>query len=121
MSEETKLTHWKKLTNPDYIGSHDFQPNQEFTLTIDRVEKGKVKNNRGKEEDCIICRFKEAKKPMILNKTNMKIITKNTGTPYIEQWGGHKVTLYVTQTEAFREIVDCVRIRLNTNTNGTTN
>jgi len=37
MTQEKKLTHWKTLTNPDYIGAYDFQPKEERTLTIKSV------------------------------------------------------------------------------------
>ena len=30
-------THWKKLTNPDYLGAYAFEPKQEFIATIKYV------------------------------------------------------------------------------------
>lgn len=111
---QTPVTHWKKLTDPNYIGSHDFQPGQELTVTIESIIKEKVElfNGRTNEiKDCVICRFKGAKKPMILNKENMKLITKVTGTPYIEQWVGKSVVLHVVPVRAFGETVDAVRVK----------
>ena len=108
------LTHWKKLTNPNYIGSHDFQPNQELQVEIEKVSQERIELFNGKkheEKDTILARFKGAKKPMILNKENMKIITKCLGTPYIEEWSGKKITLHVTKVSAFGEIVDAVRVK----------
>ncbi len=112
MSEN--LTHWKKLTNPNYIGSHDFQPNQELQVEIEKVSQERIELFNGKkleEKDTILARFKGAKKPMILNKENMKIITKCLGTPYIEEWAGKRITLHVTKVSAFGEIVDAVRVK----------
>jgi len=51
------VTHWKKLTNPNYIGAHDFQPNQELTITIESVGNEMVKNMDGKDESCIVARI----------------------------------------------------------------
>ena len=70
-----------------------------------------VKNMDGKDESCIVARIKGAKKPLILNKINCKLITKVLGTPYIEQWGGGKVILYVAKVKAFGEVVDAVRVK----------
>ena len=113
MSEEktTPVTHWKKLTDPLYIGSHDFQPNQEMTLTIDTVTTEMVKGSGGKMSSCIVAKFVGAKKAMILNKTNCKIIAKVLGTPYIEQWKGGKIIIYVAQVDAFGEMTDALRVK----------
>jgi hypothetical protein len=111
---QPKVTHWKKLTNPNYIGSHDFQPGQELVVTIESVKNEMVKcfdGSKLKEEDCIIATLKGAKKPMILNKTNCKIITRLYDTPYIEDWIGKKIILYVAKVKAFGEVTDAIRIK----------
>lgn len=110
MTQET-VTHWKKLTNPNYIGAHDFQPGQEIKVTIESVTKAMVKNQDGKEESCIVAKLKGAQKPLILNKTNCKLITKVVGSPYIEQWSGHSIILYVAKVKAFGDVVDAVRVK----------
>lgn len=107
---ENKLTHWKKLTNPNYIGAHDFQPNEKITVTIDKVQKEMVKGPDGKEEQCIVATLIGAKKPLILNKTNCKIIAKILETPYVENWNGGKIILYVAKVKAFGELVDAIRV-----------
>lgn len=111
MEQQEKVTHWKKLTNPNYIGAHDFQPNQEITVTIKSVAKELVKGSEGKEEHCIVAKLEGAQKPLILNKTNCKIISKNLGTPYIEKWSGGKITLYVAKVKAFGEVVEAIRVK----------
>ena len=104
-------THWKKLTNPDYLGSYAFQPGEEKTVTIKEVKRELVFNpsNSGKEE-CTVVYFVEDVKPLILNATNAKTITKVWGTPFIEDWGGLKITLKVKKISAFGEMVDAVRV-----------
>lgn len=109
--KQNPVTHWKKLTNPNYIGSHDFQPGQEITVTIESVAKEMVKNQEGKEESCIVAKLKGAQKPLILNKTNCKLITKVVGTPYIEEWTGHKIILIVSKVKAFGDVVDAIRVK----------
>ena len=107
---ENKLTHWKKLTNPDYIGAYDFLPNEERIVTIKDVKREIVTGTEGKKDECTVVHFTEGK-PMILNATNSKSITKLTESPYIEQWVGHSFKLYVAKVKAFGEMHDALRIR----------
>lgn len=102
-------THWKKLTNPNYLGSYAFQPGEEKTVTIKEVKRKIVQNQNGKE-DCTVAYFVEDVKPLILNKTNCDMIAKVWGTPYIEDWSDKKITLKVKKISAFGEMVDAVRV-----------
>ena len=68
-------THWKKWNNPDYLGSYAFQPGEEKTVTIKEVKREMVQNQSGKEE-CTVAHFVEDVKPLILNTTNCKTISK---------------------------------------------
>ena len=106
-----KKTHWKKLTNPNYMGSYSLQPEEELTLTIDYVMKEIVKGDKGKEQECVVMYFEGNTKPMILNKVNAKTITKIYGTPYIEDGAGKKITIISKQVDAFGEQVDALRIK----------
>lgn len=104
-------THWKKLTNPNYLGSYAFQPDEEKVGIISKVVQEKVKNQDGKEEECLVCYFTGQLKPLILNKTNSKTIAKIHESPFIEDWKGKAIQMYVAKVKAFGERVDAVRIR----------
>lgn len=104
------LTHWKKLTNPDYIGAYSLQPGEEKTVEIVSVGKRMVKGTDGKESECIVADLK-GEKPFILNKTNCKTLTKLFKTPFIENWKGKRVIVYAAKVKAFGEEVDALRIR----------
>jgi hypothetical protein len=108
--ENQNLTHWKKLTNPNYIGSEILQPNQELKLIIEKVQKEQVKTAEGSQE-CIVAYFKGGQKGMIINKTNAKIITKILDTPYIEQWAGKSIIIYAAKVRAFGEMVEALRVK----------
>lgn len=115
-------THWKKLTNPDYLGAYDFQPNEERVATIKEVKMQTVTGADGKKEECIVAYFKEPFKPMILNATNCKTITKLFKTPYIQDWADKKIVIVVRQVKAFGEMVDALRIKdENANSNVNSN
>lgn len=103
--------HWKKLTNPDYIGAYALNPGQEMVLTIKSVVREKITGPDGKKEECTVAHFIEDAKPMILNSTNCKTIEKLYKTPYIEDWAGRKIQIYSASVKAFGDVVDALRIR----------
>lgn len=104
------MTHWKKLTNPDYLGAYAFEPNERKTVTIKTVKREMVTGTDGKKEECTVTHFVEAVKPLILNVTNAKAIEKLYSTPYIEEWSGKKIQLSVKKVKAFGDVVDAVRV-----------
>jgi hypothetical protein len=105
-------THWKKLHNPDYLGAYALDPGKDLIVTIKTVAVEKVVGPDGKKEECMVMRFQEQNaKPMIVNSTNAKTIEKLYKTPYIEEWKGRKIQLFVDKVKAFGEIVDALRVR----------
>lgn len=108
------MTHWKKLTNPNYLGGYDFEPKEERVLTIDKVIVEQVidmEKGGSAKKDCIIAYFKEKCKPMILNKTNCKMIQALYDTPMIEMWAGKKIIVRVEKVKAFGKLEDALRIK----------
>ena len=104
-------THWKRMVNLDYLGTYSLEDGKDLTLTISDVRQEMVASNNGRKEQCMVARFKESVKPMILNRTNAKTITKVTGSPYIEDWAGKRITLYADTTRFGGDIVECLRVR----------
>ena len=105
------LTHWKKLSNPNYLGAYSIENGKDLILTISLVRQEEVIGADGKKEECIICYFSDADKPMILNATNAKMIQKLLKTPYIEQWAGHKIQIGIEKVKAFGDVVEALRVR----------
>ena len=103
-------THWKQLTNPNYIGAYSLQEGKDLEVQILKVTKEIVKGEGGKQDECTIATLKD-QKPLILNVTNCKTISKLFGTPYIEEWAGKKITLFKSVTNLKGEQVECLRIR----------
>ena len=104
------MTHWKKLTNPNFLGAYDFEPKEERTLQIESIKQELVPNSTGDKENCIVATLKGSK-PIILNKTNCKTIAKIYGTNQIEDWAGKKITLFVASVRAFGETTDALRVK----------
>lgn len=110
MSEKV---HWKKVvSDPVYIGEADFEPGEEKVLTIASVNtKETIVTNEGKSTKAVV-HWVEKEKSMILNVARAKAIQKVTGTPYMDEWVGKKVQLYIdNKVKAFGEIVSAVRVR----------
>jgi hypothetical protein len=108
---ETK-THFKKLRNPNYIGSYELMTGGdpvEMQVTIQNATKEMVQNGDKKEEAMVV--YLKGQKPMIVNSTNAKAIASATGSPYVEDWAGKRITLYVAKIKAFGETVDALRVR----------
>lgn len=105
-------THFKKLRNPNFIGSFELATGDgygELVVTITDVKQEQVANG-DKTEMCMIVHLKETK-PMICNSTNAKAITSALKTPFIEDWIGKRITLYVAKIRAFGETHDALRVR----------
>lgn len=119
MENIEKLTHWKKLFNPTYLGSWDLVKGQdvngkpvysEINVTIESVRVEKIEI-QGKKQDAILMRFIGKVKPMILKPENSKLITKVLGTPIYENWVGKTITLHVVMVSAFNEMIDAIRVK----------
>ncbi len=109
--EPAHLVHWRSLMKSVYLGSHDFQPGQEFKVVVESISKETIKNAEGKPEDVVLARFVKAQKPMIVNKTNMKAMAKIFQSNYIEDWTGKSVCLFVQKVQAFGEWVEAIRVK----------
>ena len=113
-------THWKKQFNYDYLGSQDIEEGKELTLTLKETKKQEVIGGDGKKTMCFVAHFKENYKPMILNRTNCKAITRAFKTPYSNEWKDRRITIFVLKdVKAFGELVDALRVK-NTDPDDTT-
>lgn len=100
--------------NPNYLGSWDLEemPNREITLTIGQIKDEKVVGNDGRESVCTVCYWTDkAFKPMILNVSNKKTISKLYKTKDTEKLVGKAVTIGIEKVKAFGDIHDALRIR----------
>jgi hypothetical protein len=104
-------THWKKTRNPDYFGSWSIQDGQhdELAVKIKKVSQETIKTERGSESVTLL--HLQNNKPLILNTVNSKAIANILETPFIEDWVGKDITLYVKRVKAFGEWVDAVRVK----------
>lgn len=102
--------HWKKTTNPTYMGSWDFEEGKDMIVKVKDIKTEQVQNQQGKEEKQVMY-FEGNLKPLILNTTNMKAIEKATGSGYMDEWVGKKLQLFVEPVSAFGTVTMAVRVR----------
>lgn len=108
-------THYRKAFNSPYLSSADIVEPTVFTTLKVVLEKDKTKKTTDLfntvywvEKEI---RNGEELKPMILNATNSRAMKELTGSPYIDDWGGVVVTVYVDSNVRFgRDTVEGLRI-----------
>lgn len=108
-------THWRKILESDYLAGADLDDGKgNFIPIIATIKNAKreevLEPGTSKKEQCLIIYFQEKIKPMIVNVTNAKAITKATGTAYIEEWSGKRITIKTEKVKAFGELWDALRV-----------
>ena len=117
MSNDSK-THYRKVFKSDHLGSADLEDFQEngsnLIFTISHVCQERGAKVAGKKIDANIAYFVEVIKPLVLNATNSKTMSKLSGSCFIENWQNIPVQLYIDSNVKYKgDIVDGVRISPN--------
>ena len=108
-------THWRKILESEYLAGADLDDGKgNFTPIIATIKTARreeiLEPGTSKKEPCLVLHFRENIKPMICNVTNAKSVTKATGTAYIEDWAGKRITIKTEKVKAFGELWDALRI-----------
>ena len=107
-------THWKKMKNPNYLGSWDLldeegNPTQK-AVTITKVVEEEVMGADGRKDKVMTVHLKDLK-PFICNTTNAKMISKVLKSDFIEDWTGKKILLGTERVRAFGAVHDAIRVQ----------
>ncbi|EDW0701112.1 hypothetical protein IP296_001888 [Salmonella enterica] len=113
MSEQK--THYRKAFYSPYLSSADIVEPTILTIARVALESDKTKKTKDVFNTAYFeereLRPGEKLKPMILNATNSKTLKGITGSPFLEDWGGVKVTVFVDKNVRFgKESVEGLRI-----------
>lgn len=108
-------THFRKAFDSPYLSSADIVEPTTLTIKHVRLEADKTKKTRDLFNTAYFAeqeiRSGEKLKPMILNSTNSKVVKQLTGSPFIEDWSGVAITVYVDSAVRFgKETVEGLRI-----------
>ncbi len=109
-------THYRKVFKSDHLGIVDLEEFQEcgsnLVFTIKNVRQELGAKVAGKRIDCNIAYFVENIKPLVLNATNSKMISKFTGSGFVEDWNNVPIQLYIDKKVKMKgEVVGGVRIK----------
>lgn len=103
--------HILELFDPsEYISAFELNE-QDHTVTIARVVGGVIEGDAGRKSKKPVVTFTDWPKPMVLNKTNTKVLVKMFGTYDYTKWAGKRFTIYPTTAKFGTETVDAIRIR----------
>lgn len=111
-------THYRKVFKSDHLGVADLEDFLEggssLIFTIKHVRQERGTKVAGKKIDANIAYFVDNIKPLVLNATNSKILSKLTGTCFVEDWQNVTIKLYInTGVKMKGEVVGGVRIDPN--------
>ena len=109
-------THYRKAFHSPYLSAADVVDPivltiQRVCLELDKTKKTKEFFNTAYFVEREI-RKGEPLKPMILNATNSKMLKTLADSPFIDDWTGTTITVYVDNNVRFgKETMDGLRIR----------
>lgn len=84
----------------------------EVIVTIAKIGQGNVAQDDQPEELKWMVRFKEFRKPLVLNSTNIQLIVKATGEDDTDNWPGKEIILYVDDNVSFGgKLVGGIRVK----------
>lgn len=105
------MEHWKKLFNPHYMGEWDFENGEEKPVIITDITQEQIFNQQSQQVEIVPVLHFSGEKPLIVNKTNAKTISKLHEENDWHNWKGKAVILCVQKVKAFGEITGAVRVR----------
>lgn len=108
-------THYRSAFKSPYLSSADLVGPIVLTVKNVALEPDKSKRTKDKFNTCYFVekyiRSEELLKPMILNAVNSKTLKNISGSPYIEDWCGLNITIFVDHNVRFgRNTVEGLRI-----------
>lgn len=113
MSEQK--THYRKAFDSPYLSAADVVEPTILTIKTVSLERDKTKKTQESFNTAYFVekeiRPGEELRPMILNATNSRTMRALTGSPFIEDWAGTAITIYVDANVRFgRDTVEGLRI-----------
>lgn len=114
--ENKSKNHYRKVLKSDHLGIADLEDLIEekviLVFTIKEVKQEWNVSVAGKKGNFNIAYFNEPIKPLVLNATNSKVVRNITGSPFVEDWKGVCVELYIDPTVKMKgDVVGGVRLR----------
>jgi hypothetical protein len=108
-------THYRKIFKSDHLGVADLEEYLEqgssLIFTVSRVRQEMNAKVAGKKINANIAYFEENIKPLVLNATNSKTMSKLSGSCFVENWQNLTIQLYIDRdARLMGEVVGGVRV-----------
>ena len=109
-------THYRLVAKSDHLSSADLEDmiekKNDLVFKIKEVKQIFGASVAGKKIDANIAYFYENIKPLVLNSTNGKVVSKFANSGFIEDWTDISIELFIDHNVKFKgATVDGVRIR----------
>jgi len=109
-------THYRKAFKSSHLGVADLEDliesGNNLIFNIKEVKQQLGVTVAGRKGDHNIAYFTEDIKPLVLNVTNSKVLKNLGGSPFVEDWNGIKVQLYIEAGVRFKgDVVSGVRLK----------
>lgn len=108
MSDEPH--HIYELFDPSKFVAAFELSGKDTTVTIDHVSGEIIEGENARKSKKPVIHLKDWPKPLVLNKTNAKVLIALYGADY-RKWNGKRFTMYPTTTKMAGEEVDAIRLR----------
>ena len=109
-------THYRKVFKSDHLGIADLEDFTEegksLCFTIKNVMQEIGTAVAGRKGNYNIAYFVEGIKPLVLNATNSKVLSKIAGSVFVQDWNNITVELYIERNVKMKgEVVGGIRIK----------
>lgn len=102
--------HIFELFDPSkFVQAFELQ-GRDHTVTIARVRGETVEGEEGRKSKKPVIDLEEWPRPLVLNKTNARVLIRFYGADY-RAWSGKRFTMFPTEVKFGKEMVDAIRIR----------
>ncbi len=106
------MSHWRKQFADDKtIGAHDLEKDGKFQQVVVNIEKfyqGELVGSMGKEMK-VFAKLKQFQKPMVVNRTNFKLLETYFGSFHMDDFLNKDVLLTVQKVKSPDGIVPALR------------
>lgn len=108
--------HYRTIAKSDHLGVADLEEmiekNQSLIFKIKQVKQELDVAVAGRKGDHNICYFEGNIKPWVINSTNGKVIAKLIKSPFLEDWAGTLIELFIDpNVKLMNELTGGVRVR----------
>src|SRR5262245_8484730 len=100
----------EELWKSRFVRASDLQ-GRSVEVTIERAVPEVLKGGSKGEQTKIVVYFVGRQKALVCNLVNFDSIVEATGADDSDQWAGHKIELYPTNTAMGGNVVPCIRVR----------